>query len=222
LADDNLSFDDNITVSMDSQVFNFDSDQDTNVRAPPVNVGIGGQSAAREDLISATSVMGNLAGLELMSADFNFNNFTGHYPAPTPAVYAAPDPRQQLVSPISDDGELDVSHNAARLMSFEEVPQMPVEEDKRRRNTTASARSRVKKKQKTQAVEESVKANREKVEVLEGRVKELEAENTWLKDLILEKNKTNQNTSRLLGEAGSEQRAATEVESEPVAEGSTL
>lgn len=215
MADDTLSLDDNLTVSMDSQVFNFDSDQDTNVQAPPVKVGIGGQSAA-------TSVMGDLAGLELMSADFNFNNFTGHYPAPTPAVYAAPDPRQQLVSQISDDGELDVSHNAARPMSFEEVPQVAVEEDKRRRNTTASARSRVKKKQKTQAVEESVKANREKVEVLEGRVKELEAENTWLKDLILEKNKTNQNTSRLLGEPGSDQRAATEVESEPVAEGSTL
>ncbi|CAG8578003.1 16884_t:CDS:1 [Cetraspora pellucida] len=61
------------------------------------------------------------------------------------------------------------------------------EEDKRRRNTAASARFRVKKKIREQALERTVKEMTSKAETLEGRVKELEMEIKWLRSLIVEK-----------------------------------
>ncbi|KAL9057022.1 MAG: hypothetical protein Q9162_002570 [Coniocarpon cinnabarinum] len=61
------------------------------------------------------------------------------------------------------------------------------EEDKRRRNTAASARFRVKKKQREQAMEQTAKEMTEKCNVLDSRVKELEKENKLLKGLLTEK-----------------------------------
>jgi len=64
---------------------------------------------------------------------------------------------------------------------------MAAEEDKRRRNTAASARFRVKKKQREQALEKQAKELSDKVALLEGKVSQLEMENKWLKGLITEK-----------------------------------
>jgi TolA-binding protein len=61
------------------------------------------------------------------------------------------------------------------------------EDDKRRRNTAASARFRVKKKQREQALEKQSKEMVDKVSSLEGRIQQLEMENQWLKGLITEK-----------------------------------
>ncbi|KAJ2701641.1 hypothetical protein FB645_004565 [Coemansia sp. IMI 203386] len=61
------------------------------------------------------------------------------------------------------------------------------EEDKRRRNTAASARFRVKKKLKEQALERTAREMTAKAEALEKRVHELETETRWLKSLITEK-----------------------------------
>ena len=61
------------------------------------------------------------------------------------------------------------------------------EDDKRRRNTAASARFRVKKKQREQALEKQSKEMIDKVSSLEGRIQQLEMENKWLKGLITEK-----------------------------------
>lgn len=60
------------------------------------------------------------------------------------------------------------------------------EEDKRRRNTAASARFRVKKKQREQAMEKTAKEMTDKVSALEGRVGELEKENLLLKGLLVQ------------------------------------
>ena len=65
---------------------------------------------------------------------------------------------------------------------------MAAEEDKRRRNTAASARFRVKKKQREQALEKQAKEMADKVSLLEGKVQQLEMENKWLKGLITDKN----------------------------------
>lgn len=62
------------------------------------------------------------------------------------------------------------------------------DEDKRRRNTAASARFRIKKKQREQALEKTAKEMTDRVSVLETRIQQLETENTWLKGLITEKN----------------------------------
>ncbi|KAJ2784764.1 hypothetical protein GGI15_002162 [Coemansia interrupta] len=61
------------------------------------------------------------------------------------------------------------------------------EEDKRRRNTAASARFRIKKKMKEQALERTAREMTAKAEALEKRVHELETETRWLKSLITEK-----------------------------------
>lgn len=61
-------------------------------------------------------------------------------------------------------------------------------EDKRKRNTAASARFRIKKKMKERQMEEETKALQEKVLALEKRLKTLETENKCLKNLILKNN----------------------------------
>lgn len=62
------------------------------------------------------------------------------------------------------------------------------EEDKRRRNTAASARFRVKKKMREQQMERAAKELQEKVQTLETKIMQLEMENKWLKNLVVEKN----------------------------------
>jgi hypothetical protein len=68
-----------------------------------------------------------------------------------------------------------------------ERARVEADEDKRRRNTAASARFRVKKKQREQALEKSSKEMTDKASRLEKKVQELELENRWLKGLITEK-----------------------------------
>lgn len=72
--------------------------------------------------------------------------------------------------------------------SLEEASRFAADEDKRRRNTAASARFRVKKKQREQALERTSKEMLDRCTALEQRISELETENKWLKDLITEKN----------------------------------
>ena len=64
--------------------------------------------------------------------------------------------------------------------------QQAAEEDKRRRNTLASARFRAKKKEREKALENEVMEMRETMEKLQGRVRELELENGWLRGLAKE------------------------------------
>ncbi|KAI8887879.1 hypothetical protein K501DRAFT_211337 [Backusella circina FSU 941] len=61
------------------------------------------------------------------------------------------------------------------------------EDDKRKRNTAASARFRVKKKMREQAMEKSLNAMTEKAKGLENKVDELQLEIKYLRGLLLEK-----------------------------------
>lgn len=72
--------------------------------------------------------------------------------------------------------------------SLEEASRLAAEEDKRRRNTAASARFRIKKKQREQALEKSAKEMADKVSAMEMKINQLEMENNLLKNLITEKN----------------------------------
>lgn len=70
-----------------------------------------------------------------------------------------------------------------------ELPkQTEVNEIKRKRNTAASARFRVKKKLKEKQMEEQARKLQEKLSALEKKLRTLEMENKCLKQLILEKN----------------------------------
>lgn len=62
------------------------------------------------------------------------------------------------------------------------------EEDKRRRNTAASARFRIKKKLREQQMERTAKDLQDKVDALQTKVVQLEMENQWLRDIVVQKN----------------------------------
>lgn len=68
-----------------------------------------------------------------------------------------------------------------------------VEQDKKKRNTLASARFRVKKKLKEQEMERNVKLLSDRVATFNERINQLELENACLKSLILEKNEKKSN-----------------------------
>lgn len=70
---------------------------------------------------------------------------------------------------------------------IEDESDLSVDDDKRRRNTAASARFRMKKKLREQALEETTKKMADNVEKLESKVKELEMEAKWLRALVIEK-----------------------------------
>ncbi|KAJ5556826.1 hypothetical protein N7494_000741 [Penicillium frequentans] len=117
--------------------------------------------------------------------------------APAPAVpmqvpqNVAPAPIQN-VSPVSPAAAGPKRKHTQKTpqVTTEEVLGNAAEEDKRRRNTAASARFRVKKKMREQALERTVKDTNEKNSALEARVSQLELENHWLRGLIMEKNGT--------------------------------
>ncbi|KAL8814208.1 MAG: hypothetical protein Q9223_006553 [Gallowayella weberi] len=75
----------------------------------------------------------------------------------------------------------------ASNLSQDDASRLAAEEDKRRRNTAASARFRVKKKQREQALEKAAKELNDKTASLEQRIGQLQTENEWLKNLITEK-----------------------------------
>ena len=80
------------------------------------------------------------------------------------------------------------SPDPSQFGNLEDSSRYAAEEDKRRRNTAASARFRVKKKQKEQLLEKTAKEMTDRVNQLHARVQQLELENKWLKGLIVEKN----------------------------------
>ncbi|KAK3304008.1 uncharacterized protein B0T15DRAFT_399514 [Chaetomium strumarium] len=116
-----------------------------------------------------------------------------HQPPPAgyvpPAASAAAAPRigGGVVAGEKRKAESPISPPNGRVLSFEEASRLAAEEDKRRRNTAASARFRIKKKQREQALEKSAKEMTEKVTLLESRISALETENKWLKSLVTEK-----------------------------------
>ncbi len=81
-----------------------------------------------------------------------------------------------------------IASASPQLLPSDEHSRVAAEEDKRRRNTAASARFRVKKKQREQALERTVKEVTDKNAALEAKISQLEMENQWLKNLVTEKN----------------------------------
>lgn len=150
-----------------------------------------------------------MADFDLFSGDFqftDFNNFgantildasipslpqTQANPYSLPPSYGSPtdsiSPLGQGFDSASKKRKLD---DASSILpqSLDEGARVIAEEDKRRRNTAASARFRVKKKQREQALEKTAKDMSDKVNILETRIQQLETENAWLKGLITEKN----------------------------------
>ncbi|KAJ2057989.1 hypothetical protein GGI17_005310 [Coemansia sp. S146] len=95
-----------------------------------------------------------------------------------------------VAAPIDDtaeDEKHDYDDDGQDLEETGDGRQRAASDDKRRRNTAASARFRVKKKLKEQALERTAREMGEKAAALEKRVQELETETRWLKSLIIDK-----------------------------------
>ncbi|KAF9201156.1 hypothetical protein BGZ49_008625 [Haplosporangium sp. Z 27] len=107
------------------------------------------------------------------------------------AIAPAPAPAPALASELKDtDVDNEPEKSAADSFSKDDPDyqqKVAAEEDKRRRNTAASARFRYKKKLREQALEQTAKEQTIRAETLEARVKELEMEVKWLRGLIVEK-----------------------------------
>jgi len=108
------------------------------------------------------------------------------YPAP-PSASTPPVAAASPASPAAAHRGAKRKASTASPESLEEASRLAAEEDKRRRNTAASARFRVKKKQKEQQLERTAKEMTERVAQLESRIQQLQTENKWLKNLIVEK-----------------------------------
>ncbi|KAK7694266.1 hypothetical protein QCA50_001446 [Cerrena zonata] len=97
---------------------------------------------------------------------------------------------------------------------------LAITEDKRRRNTAASARFRVKKKQWTLNLERSISDLSGRVEELEREAAELRRENGWLKEIVMLKSKRfggsvpelGPNTSQSGSDSGSTEGPSTSVD----------
>ncbi|KAL6891585.1 basic-leucine zipper transcription factor-like protein [Trichoderma longibrachiatum] len=194
---------DDLAIFTNTQFFDIDSGRNTDFQAQAQPVKTEGKAlhsgTASEDVSAAASVIGEMPNLDFMS-DFTFQDFNNN-------TYAAPHMNnfpEQAFQPLQPNhGHVPVPPHHARYhpatpqvgdkrksesMSQEEAARIAAEEDKRRRNTAASARFRIKKKQREQALEKSAKEMSDKVANLESKVSQLETENKWLKNLLVEKN----------------------------------
>ncbi|KFA63740.1 hypothetical protein S40285_02008 [Stachybotrys chlorohalonatus IBT 40285] len=217
-GDDTFSIENDLALFTNTQFFDFDSGQNTDFQAEPVKGGeVEAHSAAVSEVAGPTVMTGSeMPNMEFMSGDFsNFphHDFTSPYPPPSlsaftdgaqayqplqpnhGSMYGGPMGPQQ--PPFPQDGARGIDKRksdgstSSRSQNFEESSRMAAEEDKRRRNTAASARFRVKKKQREQALEKSAKEMTDKLTSLENKVSQLETENKWLKNLLVDKNEGN-------------------------------
>jgi len=106
-------------------------------------------------------------------------------------------PSGAVSSNSGDKQRTDSIVDSSQTHALEGASRIAAEEDKRRRNTAASARFRVKKKQREQALERTAKEMTDKCSRLEARIGQLEMENKWLKNLITEKNENKDDIAEL-------------------------
>ncbi|KAM3072564.1 hypothetical protein ACMFMG_009358 [Clarireedia jacksonii] len=204
-SQENFNIDDDLAMFTNTQFFDFDLGQNTDLQAPNFDA---------ESHIDADLKDMNFD----IPGDFTFPDFNSFSQAPSyendggisraihpiqtahpiyPSSSAAASPTSALVSPQVGEKRKAESLSDGRSPDFEDASRIAAEEDKRRRNTAASARFRVKKKQREQALERSAKEMSDKVAALEGRINQLETENKWLKNLITEKNENKEDVAAL-------------------------
>ncbi|OIW27580.1 hypothetical protein CONLIGDRAFT_440504 [Coniochaeta ligniaria NRRL 30616] len=214
-AGETFNMDDDLAMFTNTQFFDFDSGQNTDYNAPPLKpetTEAAPQQSRSEDVIGD---LVNYHDFNAIPGDFNLD-YASTYTSPTIPTFSEtlanlqpiqPNPHSVYQSPISqhapgypapdprigekrksDASSVTSASSPNRPLSFEEASRVAAEEDKRRRNTAASARFRIKKKQREQALEKSAKEMNDKVAALENRIQQLETENKWLKNLIMEKN----------------------------------
>ncbi|KND94097.1 Regulatory protein cys-3 [Tolypocladium ophioglossoides CBS 100239] len=222
-VEENFNMEDDLALFTNTQFFDFDSGQNMDFQAQPVkpDVKAAGRhsSSSSDDVTSAPSAMGDMPNLDFMSGDFNFTEFNNAYAAPPSINTTFADGTQNFQPLQPNHTPVQVTQQQAQFrqnsvrpaekrkpeamsvtgqqINFEDASRHAAEEDKRRRNTAASARFRIKKKQREQALEKSAKEMTDKVSSLETRVSQIETENKWLKNLLVEKNEGSEDITAL-------------------------
>jgi len=152
---------------------------------------LAGQADPRNCPVSCTDIS------SLDPAPFYPTNYnTPIQPAPPAKVFATAPPAIASPATLSYTNEAITTTTPAKSkrdtppsqLNIEDQNRQAADEDKRRRNTAASARFRIKKKQREQALERTAKDLDDKNAALEARIQQLEMENKWLKELVVEKN----------------------------------
>ncbi|KAI9676275.1 MAG: hypothetical protein M1829_003104 [Trizodia sp. TS-e1964] len=212
---DNFSLEDDLAMFTNTQFFDFDLGEAADTLTVVPEDFRNEERARREGAAAAHKTT---KGPELLNGEYQFpdyGNFSGILaadlassglqplqPLQTNGLSAQPSHLNMTSPTITSPSSSIVDHNvdytlgsdgmidAASIRKFEEASRNAAEEDKRRRNTAASARFRVKKKQREQALERTAKDMGERNAQLEARIGQLEMENKWLKNLITEKNES--------------------------------
>ncbi|KAI9256953.1 hypothetical protein BY458DRAFT_519066 [Sporodiniella umbellata] len=136
---------------------------------------------------------------DIYSENMPYNEGLTNYMSPYPPIYPKSQVKSQpplfpklslneLASALSSPIPAEITSDKPQLVSQEKPS---ADDDKRRRNTAASARFRIKKKLKEQDKEKTVREMTEKSESLQKRVNELEQEIKWLRKLLIEKESNN-------------------------------
>jgi len=204
--DEEFNLDADLAMFTNTQFFDYDLGHDTDLQA----AGDGhAQGRGQGGTVAPDNV--DMNSLEFMNGDFSFPEFN-NFPPPSfdaPPELAPINTSHSIYPASSSAGSpppTATSHSAGTKRkaesitspsNIEDASRIAAEEDKRRRNTAASARFRVKKKQREQALERSAKEMSDKVSALEGRINQLETENKWLKNLITEKNESKDDLAAL-------------------------
>lgn len=110
------------------------------------------------------------------------------------AQQVTPPPPPQPQSPVDNTPSPEAGQEPS------EGDTVAIVEDKRRRNTAASARFRIKKKQWTLNLERTISDLSGRVQELEGEASELRRENGWLKEIVMLKSKRLQGVVPDLGD----------------------
>jgi len=182
-----INFEDELAMFTNTQFFDFDIGQDANLQ--PTNFERPTESDLDFD-IPGEFTYPEYHPFQQQPSGFGEAIPPLAHPIQTNLVNVYPNspsttsPQSGLTSPQTGEKRKATDSSS----TFEDASRLAAEEDKRRRNTAASARFRIKKKQREQALEQSAKQMSDKMSALEARINQLETENKWLKNLITEKN----------------------------------
>ncbi|OAV94510.1 hypothetical protein, variant [Puccinia triticina 1-1 BBBD Race 1] len=153
-------------------------------QAPPLSTSdqsIGNlTSNNRQAIIEPTSI-DNHNGKPAVSP--NASKFATHDQHSSPQKHDTSSPANNN---DSNGSNISSSNNNQSANDDDDANRVAYDEDKRRRNTLASARFRMKKKMKEQEIERTAREMRERVSDLEKQVDSLKQENKWLRGLIVD------------------------------------
>lgn len=193
---DSLDMYTNSTFDFLDTDFEFDPNTTTTAAAAGME-DVGGAAETKVmDLFAAEDMFGDLAdvvpgpfvgGYDVMamppSSSVQNNAFgASQFPMSPPAQFTA------ASTPMADASPATPAPKGRKKAATNPEAVSAADEDKRRRNTAASARFRVKKKQHEQQLKDKTKELTEHALKLEERVRKLEMENELLRGLIIEKN----------------------------------